>query len=260
LSNRRYDKLHEQVLLSRAFSLLLGWLFTVAVPSLIYWGPQAFTHPNPGQWWGMVTSTVALCVAHLSVHHLSLSYPGGRSIGMIIPSVILVYLLSAIVPLLLHVWVSRYLLSISGIVALFWFQLEYIITAKYRRPKLAIVPSGQALDLIPLQDIDARALDEPELEGKRYDGVVADFECLEPQWERFLARCALSSIPVYNARTVYESVTGRVRINRMSENDLGSLLPSRIYGCIKALIDGCLIIVTAPITVPLVLLTRSEEH
>src|SRR3546814_325268 len=41
----------------------------------------------------------------------------------------------------------------------------------------------------------------------------------------------------------------------MSENDLGSLLPSRVYGCIKALIDGCLIVVTAPITVPLVLFT-----
>src|SRR5690606_2867304 len=100
----------------------------------------------------------------------------------------------------------------------------------------------QALDLVPLKDIDSRQLHGPALEGKRYDGVVADFECIEPEWERFLARCALDRIPVYNARTVYESVTGRVRINRMSENDLGSLLPSRIYGCIKALIDGCLII------------------
>src|SRR5690606_23603290 len=154
-------------------------------------------------------ATVALMLAHLSVHHLTQSYPGGRSIAMVIPNVILVYLLAAIVPLLLHVYVSRYLLAISGIMALIWFQLEYIATAKFRRPKLAIVPSGQALDLIPLQDIDARALETPDLEGKRYDGVVADFECLEAHWERFLARCALNRIPVYNARTVYESVTGR---------------------------------------------------
>src|SRR3546814_13766470 len=78
--------------------------------------------------------------------------------GMVIPNVILVYLLSAIVPLSLHIGVSRYLLFISGVVALFWFQLEYLVTEKFRRPTLAIVPTGQALDLLPLAAIDGRPI------------------------------------------------------------------------------------------------------
>lgn len=255
LSNRRYDKLYEQVLLSRSFSLLLGWAFTVILPSLVYWGPVVFVYPDSGQWWGMVTSSIALLLSHISVHRLMAAYPGGRSMGMVVPNVIAIYLLSAVVPLVLHIEVSRYILFISGVAALLWFQVEYIVTNKFRRPKLAIVPSGQALDLLPLPEIDGRALHAPDLEGKRYDGVVADFECISSDWERFLARCALDRIPVYNARTVYESVTGRVRIHRMSENELGSLLPSPVYTGLKALIDWCLILLSAPITLPVVVIT-----
>ncbi len=255
ISNRRYTKVHEQVLLSHAFSLLMGWLLTVALPSLAYWGLDDFATPDQGRFWGMVTSSVALALAHFTVHRLMSSYPGGRSIGMVIPNVVIIYLLSAIVPLSLHIGVSRYILVISGLAALLWFQLQYMVTERFRRPKLAIVPSGQALDLLGLPDIDGRELEAPDLKDKRYDGVVADFESLSQEWERFLARCALDSIPVYNARTVYESVTGRVRINRMSENDLGSLLPSPVYSRFKALLDSVLILLTAPISLPLVLFT-----
>src|SRR5690606_12717893 len=101
--------------------------------------------------------------------------------------------------------------------------------------------------------IDARALQTADLQNKRYDGVVADFECVSADWERFLARCALNKIPVYNARSVYESITGRVRINRMSENELGSLLPSPTYSAIKMLMDWSLILLSAPVVVPLFL-------
>lgn len=254
LRNRRYDKLYEQILLSRSFSLLLGWMVTVVLPSLAYWGPTAFLRPDPGQWWGLVTSSIALLLSHISVHRLMATYPGGRSMSLVVPNVIVIYLLSALVPLMLHIGVSRYILFISGVAALLWFQVEYIVTDKFRRPKLAVVPSGQAVDLLALNEIDGRALPGPALETKRYDGVVADFECLTPDWERFLARCALDGIPVYNARTVYESVTGRVRINRMSENELGSLLPSPVYTCLKVLMDWFLMLLSAPIAVPTVLI------
>ncbi len=73
--------------------------------------------------------------------------------------------------------------------------------------------------------------------------------------ERFLARCALNRIAVHNARSVYESITGRVRINRMSENDIGSLLPSPFYERIKVVFDWVLIIASLPITLPIVAIT-----
>ena len=61
-------------------------------------------------------------------------------------------------------------------------------------------------------------------------GVVADLRAdLDPEWERFLATCALKGLPVYHSKQVSESLTGRVEIEHLSENSLGSLLPSSIY-------------------------------
>ncbi len=227
LRNRRYDKAHEQLLFSPLFSVLVGWVITVALPAAVYWGHNVFWQPNDGQFWGLVTATAALVVSRLGVMHTLSAYPGGRSMGLIFPHILIVYVVAALLPLLFRIEVSRYLLAISAILAVVWFQIEFILTERFRRPKLAVISQGLAADLLTLPEIDARELTKPDLEGKRYDAVVADFECLTPEWERFLARCALNRIAVHNARSVYESVTGRVRINRMSENDIGSLLPSQ---------------------------------
>jgi lipopolysaccharide/colanic/teichoic acid biosynthesis glycosyltransferase len=250
---RRYDKLHEQLLLSRWFSSLIGWLLTVILPALLYWGPHLFTYPSRGMETGLVVSSITFLLAHLGVTRLLSAYPGGRSMGMIIPQTLVIYALCTVPVLLLRTEVSRYLLGISCILAIIWFQIEYIATEKFHRPKLAIVPGGQAADLLPLPGIDARGLNRPNLEGVRYDAVVADFACVAPEWERFLTRCALNRIPVHDARSVYESITGRVRINRMAENDIGSLLPSMLYERLKMVFDWALILLTLPLSLPLAL-------
>lgn len=203
----------------------------------------------------MVTASAALLVASFSVSHMLSAYPGGRSIGLVFPQVVIIYVLAALIPLLFRVEVSRFLLGFSGILAVVWFSIEIIVTERFRRPKLAVINHGMASDLLGLPNIDARELVIPDLEGIRYDAVVADFECLTPEWERFVTRCALNRIAVHNSRYVYESVTGRVRINRMTENDIGSLLPSPLYERIKVMLDWFLVLATLPITVPLVLVT-----
>jgi lipopolysaccharide/colanic/teichoic acid biosynthesis glycosyltransferase len=255
IRTRRYDKIHEQLLLSRTFSVLMGWVITVVAPALAYWGVSAFSRPNQGQVWGLVAASGALLVSNLGAQRTLSAYPGGRSIGLLFPQVVVVYIIAALIPLLFRIEVSRYLLGVSGVLALVWFQIEIIITEKFRRPKLAIVNHGLASDLIGLPGVDGRELTKPDLEGVRYDAVVADFEQLTPEWERFLARCALDRVAVYNARSVYESVTGRVRINRMSENEIGSLLPSPRYERVKVVFDWLLILASLPITLPLVLVT-----
>lgn len=253
IPTRRYTKIHEQLLLSPLCSLLIGWLVSVLLPSVVYWGFDVVWNPNNGQVWAVVAASVALLLSCLWVSGALSSYPGGRSVGLIFPPVVVVYVLAALVPLLFRVQVSRYLLGFSGVLAIVWFQVEIIVTEKFRRPKLAVVGQGMARDLLGLRGVDARELTVPDLAGVRFDAVVADFDCLAPEWERFLARCALDRVAVHNARSVYESVTGRVRINRMSENDIGSLLPSPLYERIKVLFDWLLVLVSLPVTLPLVI-------
>jgi lipopolysaccharide/colanic/teichoic acid biosynthesis glycosyltransferase len=254
IHSRRYDKFHEQLLLSRGFSCFVGWLLAVVVPAWLYWGYTRLLNPSPGIAWGLAVASVTFVLAHMGVTRLLSAYPGGRSMGMIIPQTLVIFAVCMVPVLLLRIPVSRYVLGISCIVALIWFQIEYMIIERYRSPKLAVIPTGSAAELLGLPGIHARPLHEPSLDGTRYDAVVADFSCLTPQWERFLAQCALNRIAVHDARAVYESVTGRVRIHRMVENDIGSLLPSRWYERVKMAMDWLLILATAPITLPLTLL------
>ncbi|NYT46293.1 exopolysaccharide biosynthesis polyprenyl glycosylphosphotransferase [Alcaligenaceae bacterium] len=235
----------------------MGWLVTVLLPAVVYWGPGVLSHPNAGQVGAIAAATTALLLSSLGVSRVLSAYPGGRSIGLILPQVVLVYLLAAFIPLLFRVEVSRFLLGFSGVMAMIWFQVELIVTERFRCPKLAVINQGLAQDLLDLPGLDTRVLTQPDLEGRRYDAVVADFECLTPEWERFLARCALNRIAVHNARSVYESVTGRARINRMSENDIGSLLPSPSYEWAKIVFDWTLIVLSLPITLPVVSVTAA---
>src|SRR5262249_30718520 len=71
------------------------------------------------------------------------------------------------------------------------------------------------------------------------------------KWERFLAACALNGLPVYHAKQVRESLTGRVQIEHLSENSLGSLTPSPIYRKFKHLVDTAGVLAGLPIITPI---------
>ena len=87
--------------------------------------------------------------------------------------------------------------------------------------------------------------------------VVADLHSIElsKDWQKFLANCTFLQIPVYNIRQIEESLTGRVKIRHMHENDLGSLLPSPIYIVIKRWLDILLVCISLPITLPIMIFT-----
>lgn len=255
LPTRRFRRLYERILLSRPFALVMGWLFSVLLPTVIYWGPHVLQRPDAGQKAALIATTIAFLLSHLGAKNLLSSYPGGRSQGLILVQVLVFYAIVIIATLLLRIQVSRVLLISSGLAALVWFHIEYLLTRAYFRPKFAVIQGGFADEILALPNCDARALKKLDLEGVRYDGIIADFQELNADQERFLTSCALANIPVYNAKTAYESLTGRVRIDRMSENNIGSLLPSTAYEAIKAMTDWVLVIASLPIVIPIGLLT-----
>lgn len=255
LPNRRFHKLHEQFLLSRGLSLLLGWVVSVLLPLMFYWGSRIVLVPNQGQKTAILITTIAFVISHFTVRRLSATYPGVRSGYFIAPQVIIIYMLLALIALLLRLEISRFILVTCGVAALAWFHLEHIFTYKYRLLKLAVIPGGIATDVMALSNVDTREIKSLDLEGVRYDAVVADFDCLDERAERFLTRCALNRIAVYDAKVVYESFSGRVKINRMSENNIGSLLPTPMYERVKLVMDWVIVLATLPIVLPVCLIT-----
>lgn len=202
---------------------------------------------TPGQRTAIVVTSAAFAISQIAVQRLAATYPGGRSGFFITPQVITIYVLLALGSLLLRIEISRFILVLCGLAALVWFNVEHLVTSKYRRLKLAVVNRGNIEALFHLENVDARRLEKLDLQSVRYDAVVADFDSLDADIERFLTACALSRIAVYDAKVVSESFSGRVKIHRMSENNIGSLLPTVAYERTKLLMDWLIVLITLPI-------------
>lgn len=255
IPSRRFGKFYEQILFSYPFSLLLGWLVVVFTPYLLLTNSITTDGANDGHTYALYISTFVFLFTSYGIKRFLLIYPGGRSTGLLITQVLTIYAVIIFIVLFLRLEFSRLLLISSTSIALIWFYIEYRLTIYYKRIKLAVINKGVASELINLKNIDARALPKLDLGDIRYDGVVADFRVLNSDEERFLTSCVLRGIPVYNAKSIYESVTGRVRIDHMSENNIGALLPSPSLERFNTVLDIAFILLTAPVVLPLCLLT-----
>ncbi|MGX7872019.1 sugar transferase [Mesorhizobium sp. ORM6] len=99
---------------------------------------------------------------------------------------------------------------------------------------------------------------------EKANGVVADLRAdLGDEWERYIADRALSGTPVYHVKQISESLTGRVEIEHLSENTLGSLNPNQAYLKIKQAADWIsalvLVVFLSPVLALIALLIRLDS-
>lgn len=253
---RRHSRWYEKALLSLPVKLLLGLPFVLFPVALARWG---------WGFWGNLDEVrintvlaIALCfVAVALVHRRILRFPGAHVAAYLVPTTTAAFLLAITVLFFTREGYSRQVLLSSYPLCLIWFYGDYFLGRRYRKLKMAVVPVGAALELEGNHGTDLRQLKRPDLEGVRFDGVVADLRSLEltPEWETFLARCTLSRIPVYHVKQISESMTGRIQIDHLAENEFGSLLPSAFYAFFKRCVDVLAVVVTSPLTIPVMLVT-----
>lgn len=253
---RRHSRWYEVVLLGWAFQLLVGLLLVTLAPALFGWGWGFWHHMDPVRINTLVAITVSFLVIVLTLRRLS-RFSGGDIVAHIVPVIAGVFLVAFAVLFFNRSAYSRPILLATCVLTLAWCYGGYFVGKRYRKLKFAVVPLGKVHTISSTHNVELRLLDAPNLEGVRYDGVIADLRTdeLTAEWERFLAQCILAHIPVFHVRQVYETITGRIEIDRLSENEVGTLLPSPLYSVFKRLMDVALTLVTLPISVPLMLLT-----
>lgn len=253
---RRHSRWYELVLFGWPFQLLAGGLVVVMLPALLGWGPTFWRFMDVVRINTLIAVAVSFLVIIVTLRRLG-RFSGGAIMAHIAPAVTVVFLLAFAFLFFSRSPYSRPILLLAYMLALAWCYAAYFIGRKHRKLKLAVVPLGRASGMESQQNVLVRQLSGPDLAGVRYDAVVADLEApdLGPQWERFLALCILSHLPVFHVRQMQETLTGRVEIDRLSENDVGSLLPSPLYSVCKRAIDivGALLIL--PIVLPVMGLT-----
>ncbi|PXX97671.1 sugar transferase [Halomonas sp. LBP4] len=253
---RRHSRWYEQVLLGLPFQLAVGLAVVAGLPSLERWGWEFWHYLPPVR-----TNTILACVLAFLAILFTLRrmnrFPGAQVSAYIGPTVSVIYLIAVAVLFFLREEYTRQVLFGSFLMSLAWFYLAFFLGRRYRRLKLAVVPIGRTETLEATPHIELRSLEEPDMGGVRYDGIVADLhaDTLSAEWEKFLARCTLNHIPVYHVRQIQEAMIGRVQIKHLTENEYGSLMPSLSYQGVKRCIDLIAALILLPILAPVMLAT-----
>jgi lipopolysaccharide/colanic/teichoic acid biosynthesis glycosyltransferase len=242
---RRHSRWYEQLLLGVPFQLLVGLPLVLLIPGWDRWG-WGFWHFLPDYRSNtLIAIALAFVVIMFTLRRLN-RFPGSQMVAYTLPTVSIVFLLVVAVLFFLREPYTRQVLFTGYLACLAWFFAGNFLGRRYRRMKFAVVPVGRAARLRGTKQFDLRHLEAPDMQGIRYDGIVADLHSSElgPEWQRFLAKCTLSHIPVYHVTQIRESITGRVEITHLSENEYGALLPSAFYQGFKRLTDiaGALIL------------------
>ena len=214
------------------FQLGMGLLVAVLLP----WAVRINFAIEELEWPGLQNSlagtTLALIAGYYGFRRLS-RYPGVRASYYIFPTFAATYGLALAAFFFARLDYSRLHFFASFMLCLFW---HYVVYFNLRRQRLRIgyVPVGDTGRLTRIGEVIWVDLAARPEAAAQLDLIVADLRAeLGEEWERFLADRALEGRLVMHVKQMEESLTGRVAIEHLSENNLGSLIPGIVYAKVK---------------------------
>ena len=242
---------------------IVGWLIVSVVPAvLLFWGYIIADNIQLTQVHSVIASSSAVVLSIIGLERLT-QFPGQKSMITVLPTLLSVGLIVGLILLIFRLPYSVYYLSTSAIIGVLFCFISQIYLRAVTQMTIAYVPIGRCQSLLDITDVRWVRLPpcfEPASHPRLpFHAVVADLadSSLTAQWEQLLAETALQGTPVYNVLQVRESLTGRLPIKHLYENNLGSLLPSQSYLLLKRLLDTLVILITAFIVIPIALLIAS---
>ena len=228
------------------FQLGAGLLFCVLLPALVRTGGSWQGFMLPSTQGAMLGGAMAFLLAFYLFKQLG-NFPGVQAASHIVLSATTSYAVMTVLIVLLRPDYTRFVFFASYGAALLWFTFLYLAAKPSAKPNIAVVPGGHADALPHLEGANWRVLSAIPGSQEALEAVAADLRHDHSgDWERFLALCALEGTPVYHSKQITESLTGRVEIEHLSENEFGSLLPNLIYFKAKRFIDWCAALVLLP--------------
>lgn len=227
-----------------------GVLFAVIVPvvglGLVY---PDFMGSTSGRF-TLAGTAIAAMLSVFTLRTISL-YPGIRSSYSVLPVLLAVYGLTFSIFFLFRLDYSRATILTSAGAMLVWL---YFVQLKIERGpalRIGVVPIGDMTGLSGLRWLELEYLKRPEL-TVGCDLLVADFRAdLSDEWEAFLADCALAGLPVLHVKQLIEARTGKVEIEHLSENSLGSLIPFMGYLTLRRAFDFIVALTAGILLLPL---------
>ena len=245
------------------YQIILGLLIGVVCPVLLrqvvfgvpfYVSTQIFT---------IMGGAIALVMGYIGYRRMLL-FPGISSGGYVITSLTITFSILVIVMFIMRLDYSRLQLLNCYILSTGTLLFIHLKVERHRTLVFAYVAGGLAGDLPKIPYVDWRRIDAPDgiLDG--IDAIVVDLHSdHDDRWESAIAKWVLTGIPVYDARSAREQLTGRVEINHLYENTLGSLNPNNVLLKIKSVLDFfislCLIIIFMPVMIVVAIAIKMDS-
>lgn len=236
------------------FQLAGGFIAAVIAPSLIRWGGELWPDSAANYNKSLIGTMMAFLLGYVIFRKLT-AFPGVRATGYVLPAFLIAYAIMIACFFMLRLDYSRYQFLASFVLTVGFYSIVFLLARRGWRPVLSVVPLGAVAALKDVPFVTWRMIETPDA---RADGspVVVDLSVdLPDEWDRFVADCTLAGRPVYNAKHVMESLTGRVQVQHLSENTFGSLAPSMIYASAKRYVDVILAVLVLVFVWPMLALT-----
>lgn len=242
----------RSLVLSAPIQIALALAICVAVPL------TATTLTSPLGWSDVPAQTSALSAAvalllGFWLHRSVSAVPGTSESAGITPSYLISFGAVLVVILMARLSYSRTLLASAFVLSVTWNYLTYLVIQRRAVLHLGIVRGGKTDALSALTNVIAIPLEIDSLPD-RLDAVSADFRYPHsPEWEARLADYVLAGVPVYHAKNLLESLTGRSELEHLSENTFGALGPLPPFLRAKRGVDWIFALLAMVVFAPLML-------
>ncbi|RWC35151.1 MAG: exopolysaccharide biosynthesis polyprenyl glycosylphosphotransferase [Mesorhizobium sp.] len=235
--------------------LLGGLLVAIVLPAAIRSSVDPRVLLSSNQQATMIAAAIAHIVGFFAYRRMG-NFPGVAAASYILPTFAMSYGAVLVMIFFFRFDYSRFQAIGSFLLSVSWYFGLSLATRRLGPYRLAIIPGGEVDRIETVGGVNWRRLASPSDALERISGVVADLRAdLSADWERYIANSALSGVPVYHVKQISESLTGRVEIEHLSENTLGSLNPNHFYIKLKQMIDWTVALLMLLFLSPLLLIT-----
>jgi lipopolysaccharide/colanic/teichoic acid biosynthesis glycosyltransferase len=180
----------------------------------------------------------AILIGYYALRRIS-SFPNIREVGSVIPVFTLSFLAVIAWFFFIRIEYSRFQFFGAYVLAVIWFVSLCAIGQRMSRKNFCVVPVGEAPSICRIPQANWRVIEASDPPPRYCAGVVVDLRADLPMpWQQFITACVLSGTPVYHFKQVRELLTGRLEIEHLSENILGSHDPHDGYLKLKRVFDS----------------------
>ena len=214
-----------------------------------------FSFPNQSLINVITGSLISYSISSLMMHKLG-RFPGSRPLTYLLPTVTISILAVIAGIIFFRLEYSRLALTSAFFIVLVITYIEFIYLQKKQNGRYAVIPFGFHKPLIEFSKDKFTLLSSTQINTNDFVGIILDNSAeLPDDWKQFVAEALSNGVHIFNAVTAYESVTGKSPLDHYGETSYGELQPAPIYLMLKRLLETVLIILSLPVTLPIVVIT-----